>query len=267
MVVAHAVHDVVPLVVAAGDEGHVAHVDAGDVGRAGGVDLRGIPRVFHAARPLGAVGFCADGAEVAAHADEGAGQAPGLSSLRHHLDGIALAHAAHIEGHGGVGEVDRLGLLVDDEVRNITVLCSGIQRFLRGQLVVRLAFGGLGGLTAVVPDTEDAAHGDVQLAVCGVVHLPGQLQHPEDLIVHLNRGSARVVVDGLDVHHAVVVVVDVVETVVFQQVGVEGVHLAVELLLAVAVGDDLRYGVKRVVKDGAVPLGIRAHAGGRRLLR
>ena len=35
------------------DRSHVAHVDTGDVGRAGGVDVRGVPRVLHAARPLG----------------------------------------------------------------------------------------------------------------------------------------------------------------------------------------------------------------------
>ena len=52
-----------------------------------------------------------------------------------------------------------------------------------GSLVVRLVRVGFGGLAVVVPDAEDAAHGDVQLAVCGVVHLPGQFQHPEDLII------------------------------------------------------------------------------------
>ena len=108
--------------------------------------------------------------------------------------------------------------------------------------------------------SEDAAHGDVQLAVCGVVHLPGQFQHPEDLIVHLNGCDAGIVVDGLDIHHAVIIVVDVVETVVFQQVGVEGVHLTGELLLAVAVGDDLRDSVEGIIEDGAVPLGVGAHA-------
>ena len=159
--VAHTVHDVVPLVVAAGDESHVAHVDTGDVGRAGSVDVRGVPRVLHAARPLGAVGLRADGAEVAAHADEGAFQAPGLSGLCHHLHGVALAHAAHIEGHIRVGEVDGLGVFVDDEVGDVAVPGGGIQRLLFGQLVVRLVRVGFGGLAVVVPDAEDAAHGDV----------------------------------------------------------------------------------------------------------
>ena len=137
---------------------------------------------------------------------------------------------------------------------------GGIQRLLFGQLVVRLVRVGFGGLAVVVPDAEDAAHGDVQLAVCGVVHLPGQFQHPEDLIVHLNGCDAGVVVDGLDIHHAVIIVVDVVETVVFQQVGVEGVHLTGELLLAVAIGNDLRDSVEGIIEDGAVPLGVGAHA-------
>ena len=63
------------------------------VNNAGFADWTG----FLDARPLGAVGLCADGAEVAAHADEGALQAPGLSSLRHQLHGVALAHTAHVE--------------------------------------------------------------------------------------------------------------------------------------------------------------------------
>ena len=84
---------------------------------------------------------------------------------------------------------------------------------------------------------------------------PGQFQHPEDLIVHLNGGDAGVVVDGLDIHHAVIIVVNVVKAVVFQQIGVEGVHLTGELLLAVAVGDDLRDSVESIV-DTVITNGI-----------
>ena len=267
MVVPHAVHDEIPLVIAAGDEGKVAHVDGTHIGRAGGVDLRGVPRVLDAARPLGAVRLCADGAEIAAHADERAGQPSGFGGLRHHLDGIALADAADVQRHLRVGQADRLGVLVDDESADVAVLGGGIQLFLRGQGVVGLILVGFGGFPVVVPDAQHTAHGDVQLAVGGIVHLLRQFQHPEDPVVHRHRIGTGMVVDGLDVDDAVVVVVDVVELVVGHQIGVQGVHLRGEFLLAVAVGDDLRDGVKGVVKDCAVPLRAIRGSGRRRRSR
>ena len=254
VVVAHTIDKVVALIVAAGDEGEVAHFDSGHRGGTAGVDVRGIPRVFHTADPLGTAGLGADGPQVATHADESAGQAAGLGSLSDHLHGVAFAHAAHIQGHLRVGQKDRSGVVVDDEVMDVAVLGGSIQLVLRGQLVVAVVGVGEGSFAVIVPDVEHTAHGDVQLAVGGVVHGLGQLQHPQDLVVHGHGGEAGVVVDGLDVGDAVVVVVDVVELVVFQKVGVECVHLSGELLLAVAVGDDLGHGVKGVIKHGGVAL-------------
>ena len=254
VVVAHTIDKIVALIVAAGDEGEVTHFDSGHRGGAASVDVRSVPRVFHTADPLGAVGLGADGPQIAAHADESAGQAAGLGGLSDHLHGVAFAHAAHIQRHLRVGQVDRSGGVVDDEVMDVAVLGGSIQLVLRGQLVVAVVGVGEGSFAVIVPDIENTAHGDVQLAVGGVVHGLGQLQHPQDLVVHGHGGKAGVVVDGLDVGDAVVVVVDVVELVIFQQVGVESVHLGGELLLAVAVGDDLGHGVKGVIEHGGVAL-------------
>ena len=254
VVVAHTIDKIVALIVAAGDEGEITHFDSGHRGGAAGVDVRSVPRVFHTADPLGAVGLGADGPQVAAHADESAGQAAGLGGLSDHLHGVAFANAANIQRHLRVGQVDRSGVVVDDEVVDVAVLGGSIQLVLRGQLVVAVVGVGEGSFTIIVPDVEHTAHGDVQLAVGGVVHGLGQLQHPQDLIVHGHGGKAGVVVDGLDVGDAVVVVVDVVELVIFQQVGVESVHLGGELLLAVAVGDDLGHGVKGVIEHRGVAL-------------
>ena len=126
----HAIHDEIPLVVAAGDKGEVAHVDGPDIGRTGSVDLRGVPRVLDAARPLGAVGFGTDGTEVAAHADERAGESACFGGLCHHLDGVAFADTADVQRHVRVGQVDGLGDLVNDKVIDVAVLCSGIQLLL-----------------------------------------------------------------------------------------------------------------------------------------
>ena len=115
VVVAHTIDKIVALIVAAGDEGEVTHFDSGHRGGAAGVDVRSVPRVFHTADPLGAVGLGADGPQVATHADESAGQAAGLGGLGDHLHGVAFAHAAHIQGHLRVGQKDRSGGVVDDE--------------------------------------------------------------------------------------------------------------------------------------------------------
>lgn len=81
MVVAHTVQRRA-LVVAAGHKGKVTHLDGGYSGAAAvGVNLGGVPRVFHAALPTRAVRLGADGPQVAAHADEGTGQAPGFGGL------------------------------------------------------------------------------------------------------------------------------------------------------------------------------------------
>ena len=212
--IALAVHHKVALVVAAGHQCHVAHVDGGPEQGVGGVHLRSVPRVLHAAGPLAAVGLLANGTQVAAHAYQCAGQAPGLRGLAHHFHGVALAHAAHIQRHLRVGQVHGLGLLVDHHIVDVAVLGCGFQLLLSGQGVVGLVLVALGGLAVVVPDVQHAAHGHVQLAVCGVVHLLSQLQHGQDAVIHLHGGLAGVVVDGFHIHHAVVVVVDVVQLVV-----------------------------------------------------
>ena len=142
------------------------------------------------------------------------------------------------------------------------MLCGGIQLFLRGQLVVAVVVIGQCGLAVVVPDVQHTAQRNVQLAAGGVIHGLGQLQHPEDLVIHCHRGSARIVVDGLDVGHAIVIIINIIELVVLHKVGVECVHLGGELFLAVAVGDDLRHGVEHIIEHGGVALRAIGGAGG-----
>src|SRR5699024_1351128 len=199
VVVADPVHRVKTLVVAAGDQGLVVGVDHRQKRGAAVVDQGVVPGADDAALPGLALGLGTHRAQVAPHAQGQADQAalPGsLADLFHRVD---LAHAAHIQAHLGVGQVDGAGLPVDDDVLDVAVLGGGGQLFLGGQLVVRVGGVGLGGLPVIVPDGQHAAHGDVQLAVGGVVHLHGQLQHIQDPLVHPDRGDAGVVVDGLDV--------------------------------------------------------------------
>ena len=133
------------------------------------------------------------------------------------------------------------------------MLGSSFQFLLRGQGVVGVRGVFLGGFAVIVPDAQHTAHGNVDLAAGQVVHLPRQFQHGEDAVVHLHRGFPGVFVDGLNVHNAVVVVVDIVELIVGDQILMQRLHLGVELLLAFAVGDDLRHRVEHIIKDGGVP--------------
>ena len=252
MVVALAVHHVVALVVAAGHKGHIAHVDGTVQHGIRRVYIRRAPRVFHAAGPLAAVRFYTNGAQVAAHAHQSAGQAAGLGSLAHHFHGVALAHAAHIQRHFRVGQINGLGIRVDDHVVDITVLGGCFQLFHSGQFVVGIRLGGFGSFAVIVPDIQHAAHGNVQLAVGGLVHLVGQLQHGEDAVVHLHRSAAGIVVDGLDVSHAGVIVVDIIQLIIGNKVCVQGIHLGIEFFLALAVGDHLRYGIEHIIKNGGI---------------
>ena len=126
------------------------------------------------------------------------------------------------------------------------------QLFHGGQLVVGIRLGGFGSFAVIVPDIQHAAHGNVQLAVGGLVHLVGQLQHGEDAVVHLHRSAAGIVVDGLDVGHAGVIVVDIIQLVIGNKICVQGIHLGVEFFLALAVGDHLRYGIEHIIKNGGI---------------
>ena len=82
-----------------------------------------------------------------------------------------------------------------------------------------------------------------------ITRITAALQHGEDAVVHLYRGFPGVFVDGLNVHNAVVVAVDIVELVVGDQILMQRLHLGVELFLALAVGDDLRHRVEHIIKD------------------
>ena len=142
------------------------------------------------------------------------------------------------------------------------MLGSGLQLLLCGQGVVCLGGVFLGGFTIIVPDAQYAAHGNVDLAAGQFVHLLCQLQHGKDAVIYLYRGFPGVFVDGLNVHNAIVVVVDIVELVVGDQILMQRLHLGVELFLALAVGDDLRHGVEHIIEHGGVALRAISGAGG-----
>lgn len=69
----------------------------------------------------------------------------------------------------------------------------------------------------VVPQRQNAAHGDVDLAAGGVVKFPAFQQQTDDVPVHLHRGNARLIVDGFQVVTASIVIVDIEQLVIVQQ--------------------------------------------------
>ena len=270
VVVALAIHLIEALVVAAGHQGHVLHVNGYQVGRVvhhlTGQLHRG-PGVLDACGPPGAVRLVADGAHVAAHAQNGAGKATLLGGPGDHFHRVALAHAAHVQLQLVIGKVNGTGLFVQHQIVDAAVLVGSGQLLHRGQLgVVRVVEARL---PVVVPDAQHRAEGHVHLAAGGFVHLFGFHQQVHNAVIHRHRALGRAVVQIIQVGHALVVVVDIVQLVVFGQILMQSVHLPVPFLLAGGVADHGGHGVEHIIPAGGVflPAGHGRVGAGRGSLR
>ena len=209
----------------------------------------------------------ADGAHVAAHAQNGAGKAALLGGPGYHLHRVALAHAAHIQLQLVVGKVDGAGLFIQHQIVDAAMLAGSGQLLRGGQLgAVRVVEARL---PVVVPDAQHRAEGHVHLAAGGLVHFLGFHQQVHDPVIHLHRALGGAVVQVVQVGHALVVVVNVVQLVVFGQILMQGVHLLVPFLLAGGVADHGGHGVEHIIPAGGVflPAGHGRVGAGRGSLR
>ena len=107
----------------------------------------------------------------------------------------------------------------------------------------------------VVPQLQHAAHSNIHGAAGEGIVLLAVLEQADDPPVHFHRGDARLVVDGFQVVHAGIVVVDVKELVIFQQLVVEFLGLGLKGLLRLSVAQDGGDGVKQRQERGLVLLG------------
>ena len=135
--------------------------------------------------------------------------------FRRPLSRPALGHRAHVQPGLRVGNINGGSVLVDDNGVKIHVRRRAFQSGAVGKggacRVVQTRRPG------VVPQRQNAAHGDVDLAAGGVVKFPAFPQQPDDVPVHLHGGDARLIVDGFQVVKAFVIVIDVEQLVIAQQ--------------------------------------------------
>ncbi|MPN45332.1 hypothetical protein SDC9_192899 [bioreactor metagenome] len=111
--------------------------------------------------------------------------------------------------------------------------------------------------TADAPEFGHAAHGDVRSAVCENIHHFGELQQIDNPCVNCNRRAPRALVDGIEVVHAVVRMVDIIELVVLRQEFVRAGQNGFGVLFARIVNNHRCHGVERVKKSLFVPCRFR----------
>ena len=80
----------------------------------------------------------------------------------------------------------------------------------------------------LMPKAQHTAHGGVDKTLGQVVVFPAVQQHVDDGWVHGHGGDARLIVDGLQIVHAFIFIVDVEKPMVCQQLVVDGLGLKQE---------------------------------------
>ena len=246
MMVFFSVYGVIALIIAAGDKA----LPAGQRKRIQRRLAVLIPRVLHAQAPLGAVCPQADGANVASHADGGAGKAALLSGPGALFHGKALADAAHIQTHGRVPEFHRACRFIDHKILDIAMPGGLLQGLLTGQ-------GGIlcilqPGCARIVPQRKHSPCGHIGFAVGLRIHRLGLLQKGDNALIHLHGALACHFVYIGQIHNALVGVVNIIQPVIFQKVLVKSLHLAVPFLFTLCVADHIGDGVKGIPAQPAV---------------
>ena len=97
-----------------------------------------------------------------------------------------------------------------------------------------------------LPNLEHAAHGNIHASVSERIHLDGIRNKIENFLVHRNGCNPRVLIDGAEVIHAVVGVVNVVKLMIVQQDFVQFLKARVCVLFARIVENHRGGGVEYV---------------------
>ena len=152
MMIPHAVHRVIALIIAAGNDGQVGQVQHVHIARAG--QAVGGAGILNADAPAGAaIQRLLPAAHIAARADNKGRHVAVQHPLRHTLGGVALGHRAQIQRQFRIGKVHRARLLIQDHLAHIHMARGLAQRCLIGQGHARLA--------RVMPQAQHRAHGHV----------------------------------------------------------------------------------------------------------
>ena len=198
--------------------------------------------------PVLASRLWAGGPDVAPHAEK----QPIRRGAAYLLHGIALGNGPNVQPEGGIGDLHGGGGLINDDRREVGV-ASGLRQS------GGVGEGGGGGiadasLPGVMPQGQHAPQGGIDLAAGALAEVPAEEKQVDDFAVHNHGRPAGGVVYRLEVDHAVIVAVDVIELVVLQQRVMEGLGGGLKVLLTLRIAHHGGHGVKEGEKGGLIPL-------------
>ena len=117
--------------------------------------------------------------------------------------GVALGRSSHVQRHGRVGKGYGQGVSVQQQVVQMAVLQGFLYRAVSGR-------GRVLALPRIVPQAQHRARCNIDRAACQRFAAGlAQLQKVEQLLADLHRLLPGAGVDVVQVHHAVIVVVDI----------------------------------------------------------
>ena len=65
-----------------------------------------------------------------------------------------------------------------------------------------------------MPDRQHTSHCDIHVSICFFIHRNAEFQQLDDFLIHLYRLDSRIVIDGLDVIHPLIVVINIIQIII-----------------------------------------------------
>ena len=256
MVVRLAVYHVVSLIGSAGDQRLPGQGQIGKIGISG-IFLW----IIDAHRPGIAITPRTHGADVAAHVEHVSRDPLLLQRSGHHLHGISFRYGSHVQLHHRIGQRHGGCDIVDEDILNIRMIRRLLQILHRRKLGVPRLVRSF--RPVIVPEGENAAHGDIHFAVGFFVHLLGIEEQIYDPLIHRHgaMGTACQLVDGTEILHPFKPMVDGIQFVILPQLGKDLAGNPVELVLAIRIPHDGGNGIEIIKGVGGI-FGICLFTGG-----
>ena len=66
------------------------------------------------------------------------------------------------------------------------------------------------GFPVLMPDRKHASHGNIHVSIGQFIYVRGLFQHLDDLVIHLNRFDACMIVDGLNIVDPLIIIVNII---------------------------------------------------------
>ena len=82
-----------------------------------------------------------------------------------------------------------------------------------------------------MPDRQHTSHCDIHVPICFFIHRNAEFQQLDDFLIHLYRTDSCIVIDGLDVIHPLIVVINIIQIIIVLKLVFDQGHLFRKLLL------------------------------------